>query len=29
MMNGQMVETQEGFAILEDVDKGAFERFIE
>ena len=29
MINGQMVEAQEGFAVLEEVDKGTFERFIE
>lgn len=29
MINGQMAETQKGYAVLEDVDKGTFERFIE
>ena len=29
MINGQMAEAQKGFAVLEEVDKGTFERFIE
>lgn len=29
MINGQMAEAQKGFAILEEVDEGTFERFIE
>ncbi|KAI9808038.1 MAG: hypothetical protein M1827_007544 [Pycnora praestabilis] len=29
MINGQMAEAQKGFAVLEEVDEGTFERFIE
>lgn len=29
MINGQMAEAQKGFAILEEVDEGTFERFME
>ncbi|KAA6407795.1 MAG: hypothetical protein FRX48_08146 [Lasallia pustulata] len=29
MINGRMAEAQNGFAVLEDVDKGTFERFVE
>lgn len=29
MINGRMAEAQNGFAVLEDVDKGTFERFME
>ena len=29
MINGQMAEAQNGFAVLEEVDEGTFERFIE
>ncbi|KAI4227192.1 MAG: hypothetical protein L6R40_008221 [Gallowayella cf. fulva] len=29
MINGQMAEAQKGFAVLDEVDEGTFERFIE
>jgi len=29
MINGPMAEAQKGYAVLEDVDKGTFERFLE
>ncbi len=28
MINGQIAEAQKGFAVLEEVDEGTFERFI-
>jgi hypothetical protein len=29
MINGQMAEAQQGFAVLKDVDEGTFRRFVE
>jgi hypothetical protein len=29
MINGQMAEAQKGYAVLEDIDKGTFERYMQ